>query len=68
MQNGMVKNNLYYKNIESFPVSKIFKDLLQLYVQIFEDADISFFETRFKSEFKSLSLLAYSEQKLMGLK
>jgi predicted GNAT superfamily acetyltransferase len=68
MPNGMENDNITYKTITGFPSKKIFAELTELYVEIFEDADLEFFGQRFNALTDLLTLLAYHNGYLVGFK
>jgi len=68
MQNGMGNDNLTYKIIEGIPSANIFDCLIELYVELFEDADLPFFKKRFEEKRGLISILAYSLHTLVGFK
>ncbi|MCF6294937.1 MAG: GNAT family N-acetyltransferase [Flavobacteriaceae bacterium] len=64
----MVKNSILYKTIEGIPDTEIYQDIVNLYSEIFEDADLKFFKKRVEKHAKLFSVLAYHDNKLIGLK
>jgi predicted GNAT superfamily acetyltransferase len=64
----METNNIIYKSVSGYPENEIFKNLKILYQDIFEDADILFFEKRLKTQKDTYILLAYSNDILIGFK
>ena len=52
MLNGMVKDNINYITIVGLPESNIYQDMVNLYSEIFEDADLIFFKQRIKKLFR----------------
>ncbi len=59
MRNGMVKDNFKYTIIEGITDDITFESPGQLYLELFEDADLSFFKTRFEDHNDLISILAY---------
>ena len=68
MPNGMAKNSINYITLVGSPNESIHQDMINLYAEIFEDADISFFKQRIVEHQKLLSVLAYSNNVLIGFK
>ena len=68
MQNGMVKNSVSYKTIKGLPDENVYQDMVNLYSEIFEDADMIFFKQRIDEHSKMLSVLAYYGNDLIGFK
>ena len=68
MPNGMAKNSINYITVAGFPNESVHQDMINLYAEIFEDADISFFKQRIVEHQKLLSVLAYSNNVLTGFK
>ena len=68
MPNGMAKNSINYITVAGFPNESVHQDMINLYAEIFEDADISFFKQRIVEHQKLLSVLAYSNNVLIGFK
>lgn len=58
-----------FECITGVPNSAYYNKLQAIYTQIFEDADATFFEHRFKTQTNFLSVLAFTEDdKLVGFK
>ena len=68
MPNGMVKNSIKYVTLSGLPDVKIYQDLVNLYDEIFKDADIPFFKKRIEEHVKLFSVLAYDDNILVGFK
>lgn len=69
MRNGMEKSNITYQLITGIPDENTFQKLKDIYTSVFEDADATFFEHRFKTQTDFLSVLAFTEDnKLIGFK
>jgi GNAT superfamily N-acetyltransferase len=68
MLNGMVKNNVSYKTIESIPDENIYQELAKLYATLFKGADLIFFKQRIEEQEKALYVLAYNDAILIGFK
>ena len=68
MPNGMAKNSINYITVAGFPNESVHQDMINLYAEIFEDADISFFKQRIAEHQKLLSVLAYYDNQLTGFK
>jgi len=68
MPNGMGKSKIIYTTINGYPEDIFFEDIVNLYSEIFEDADVEFFKNRLKQKPDSLSVLAYSNNKIVGFK
>jgi predicted GNAT superfamily acetyltransferase len=68
MLNGMVKNSISYKTIEGYLDTKIYQDIVNLYSEIFKDADLEFFKQRIIEHPKLCSVLAYENDNLIGFK
>lgn len=68
MLNGMENDNITYKLIEGYPDNTSLLKIEQLYIQLFQDADLKFFRNRLKEQNKSLSILAYNGSSLIGFK
>jgi len=64
----MVKNNILYKTIEGYPDTKIYQDIVNLYSEIFEDADLEFLKKRVEKNAKLFSVLAYYNNQFIGFK
>ncbi len=68
MLNGVVNDNFNYIAISGFPDDKVYKDMVNMYSEIFEDADLDFFKKRVEEHTKLLSVLAYLNNQLIGFK
>ena len=68
MGNVMAKNNVSYLTICGFPENKIYKEIVKLYSELFNDADLLFFKQRIEEHPKLLSVLTYSKNLLIGFK
>ncbi len=68
MENGMEKNSIRHLYIVGYPNDTVLMDIIDLYVNIFNDADVEFFETRLKENSNSLCVLACSDNKIVGFK
>lgn len=68
MPNGMEKNNIKYLFFIGYPDDSVLKEIIDLYVTLFKDADIEFFKTRLNEKEKSLCILAYKNDKIVGFK
>ena len=68
MPNGMANANITYKLVVGSPNEDTLHQLLEIYTTIFEDADINFFKERLQLHSKTISVLAYNNQNLIGLK
>ena len=58
MPNGMEKDKVNYKNIIGNPDDNVYHDMVNLYSDIFDDADEVFFKQRIKEHSKLVSILA----------
>ena len=68
MQNVMVKNNINYITVCGFLKDKIYREMVELYSELFNDSDLDFFKQRIEEHSKLLSVLAYSKNQLIGFK
>ncbi len=68
MQNGMANVSIDYINIEGMLSHLVLHDLMKLYSDIFEDADLLFFKNRIEEHSELYSVLAYHDEKLVGFK
>ena len=68
MLNGMESVDITYNTIERLPDRDTFNKILNLYSEIFDDADPEFFETRFNQQPDLVSVLAYNGSHLVGFK
>ncbi|PTM11272.1 MAG: GNAT family N-acetyltransferase [Bacteroidetes bacterium] len=68
MPNGMEYDNILYSLIEGFPDSTVVSKLVELYVEIFSDADTNFFKQRISEHPKLLTILAFHDEQLIGFK
>jgi len=68
MLNGMEKSNITYKIIEGIPDENIIKELIILYSELFEDANIKFLKQRFQDKKNIITIFAYFEDTLVGFK
>ena len=68
MLNGMGNVNISYNIFEDDLSNNLFTELLNLYNQLFEDADLEFFKTRFTTQANICSVLAFKKTQLIGFK
>jgi|32_taG_2_1085360.scaffolds.fasta_scaffold00001_22 predicted GNAT superfamily acetyltransferase len=68
MLNGMGNVNISYNIFEGDLSNNLFTELLNLYNQLFEDADLEFFKTRFTTQANICSVLAFKKTQLIGFK
>ena len=68
MLNGMGNVNISYNIFEGDLSNNLFTELLHLYNQLFEDADLEFFKTRFTTQANICSVLAFKKTQLIGFK
>lgn len=68
MLNGMGNVNISYNIFEGDLSNNLFTELLHLYNQLFEDADLEFFKTRFTTQANICSVLAFKKTRLIGFK
>jgi predicted GNAT superfamily acetyltransferase len=68
MLNGMVKNKITYKIIEAIPDENSIEELILLYAELFNDANIKFLKQRFQDKESLVTILAYFENTLVGFK
>lgn len=68
MLNGMVNNSINYITISGLPDDNVYQDMINLYSETFNDADIVFFKQRIDDHPKLLSVLAYNDTILIGFK
>lgn len=68
MLNGMGNVNISYNIFEGDLSYNLFTELLNLYNQLFEDADLEFFKTRFTTQANICSVLAFKKTQLIGFK
>jgi predicted GNAT superfamily acetyltransferase len=68
MPNGMEKDKVNYKSINGNPDDNVYHEMVNLYSDIFDDADEVFFKQRIKEHSKLVSILAYYGNGLIGLK
>ena len=64
----MANDSLTYKSIEGIPSNKVLIQVMQLYSEIFEDADLEFFRERCETSPGLFSVLAYHHDSLVGFK
>ena len=60
--------NISYNIFEGDLSNNLFTELLHLYNQLFEDADLEFFKTRFTTQANICSVLAFKKTQLIGFK
>ena len=60
--------NISYNIFEGDLSNNLFTELLHLYNQLFEDADLEFFKTRFTTHANICSVLAFKKTQLIGFK
>ena len=60
--------NISYNIFEGDLSNNLFTELLNLYNQLFEDADLEFFKTRFTTQANICSVLAFKKTQLIGFK
>jgi predicted GNAT superfamily acetyltransferase len=68
MLNGMGNVSISYNIFEGDLSNNLFTELLHLYNQLFEDADLEFFKTRFTTQANICSVLAFKKTQLIGFK
>jgi hypothetical protein len=68
MQNGMVIDSITYTSIKGKPDPRKISKLLELYVEIFSDADPEFFKQRVSEHSKLYTILAFHGEQLIGFK
>ena len=68
MLNGMAKDSINYITIVGLPESNIYQDMVNLYSEIFEDADLIFFKQHIEEHSKLYSVLVYNNNQLVGFK
>lgn len=68
MKNGMEKNDVIYKTIIGYPKPKQLQEIVDLYMSIFPDADIAFFNKRLKEKSDSFLAIAYQKHEPIGFK
>lgn len=68
MPSGMEKSNVSYKTFIGFPKPKQLQEIIDLYVAIFPDADITFFNNRLKENPNSFLVIAYQSNKHVAFK
>ena len=68
MLNGMGNVNISYNIFEGDLSNNLFTELLHLYNQLFEDADLEFFKIRFTTQTNNCSVLAFNNKQLIGFK
>ena len=68
MPNGMASDSITYKCHSGLLTTEMFSDVLNLYAELFEDADLEFFKNRFVNQPEIYSVLAYYKNMLVGLK
>ena len=61
-------SNYTYHNIESVSNAKILKELLELYGELFDDANLEFFKDRLQSKSDQILNLCYKSEVLVGFK
>ncbi len=66
--NGMGKDKIKYNTIVGLPSEKHLRNMLTLYAEIFDDADIIFFNQRIEAQPELFSVLAYDTETLVGFK
>ena len=64
----MEKDKVTYKSIVGNPDENIYHDMVNLYSELFEDADEVFFKQRVDEHSQLLSVLVYYENDLIGFK
>lgn len=64
----MVKDDIKIQAVKGQLHSSVFKEVLDLYASVFEDADLAFFTNRLKENPDAYILLAFSCNKLIGFK
>lgn len=64
----MVIDNINYLSIIGLPDDKVYQDMVNLYSELFEDADLEFFKQRILEHPKLFSVLAYHNDQLIGFK
>ncbi|WP_223032235.1 GNAT family N-acetyltransferase [Hanstruepera marina] len=64
----MEDNNIKYLTVEGLPEKDLLSEILNLYQDIFNDADSKFFVERIQHESNIFSVLAYSNNELVGFK
>ncbi len=64
----MGKDKINYKTYIGSPPENILQDMVNLYSNIFEDADIIFFNQRIEAQPELFSVLAYDTETLVGFK
>ncbi|WP_283636883.1 GNAT family N-acetyltransferase [Aquaticitalea lipolytica] len=60
--------SISYNIFEGDLSNNLFTELLHLYNQLFEDADLEFFKTRFTTQANICSVLAFKKTQLIGFK
>lgn len=68
MRNVMATNNINYITISGIPDDTVYKEIVNLYSELFEDADLEFFKQRILEHPKLFSVLAYHNDQLIGFK
>lgn len=68
MQNGMVKNSMTFQTFEELPEDNIYQHMINIYSEIFEDADLDFFRKRIEEHSNLFSVLAYFNDQPIGFK
>ena len=68
MPSGMASDSITYRLVLGIPEKKLGTKLKTCYSAIFEDANIAFFENRFKEKHDFISVLAFKDQTLVGFK
>ncbi len=64
----MEKDKIKYKTYVGMPPENILQDMIDLYSNIFKDADIIFFTQRIEAQPELYSILAYDTDALVGYK
>lgn len=64
----MENDKITFETISGIPSDVQMKSLLNVYQEIFEDADVAFFIDRLKNQPDVFSILAYKSDKLIGFK
>ena len=64
----MGKSNIKYCSFVEYPNAIVLKEIIDLYITIFKDADIKFFKERLKQKENTLCVLAHSGDTLIGFK
>ena len=68
MQNGMESSNITYAIIEGSLEPIVISKLLDLYAEIFSDADPEFFKQRISEQPKLFTILAFHDEQLIAFK